>query len=89
MLYMVVEHFKPGAAPEIYRRFEQQGRMMPEGLDYVASWINQDLTICWQVMETDNVALFAQWTENWKDLMDFEIVPVRVSSEIRAMMKES
>ena len=88
MLYMVIERFKPGAATEIYRRFGE-GRMMPAGLEYVSSWINQDLTTCWQLMQTDDPALFDQWTKNWSDLMDFEIVPVRTSAEVKAMMQRS
>ena len=89
MLYLVIERFKPGAAPEIYRRFEQQGRLMPNGLTYVSSWISEDLTICWQLMETDNRVLFDEWTKNWNDLMEFEIVPVQTSAEVRQMMKAS
>jgi hypothetical protein len=81
MLYMVIERFKEGAAPEIYRRFREKGRMMPAGLDYVSSWIDLDFKICWQLMQTENFALFEQWTTNWRDLMDFQIVPVRTSAE--------
>ena len=87
MLYMVIERFKPGAAPDIYRRFEQRGRMMPDELEYVSSWISYDLNTCWQLMQTDNVSLFDQWTSNWNDLMDFEIIPVRTSAEVRQMMR--
>lgn len=79
MLYMVIERFKD--APAIYRRLSQKGRMMPAGLKYVSSWIGEDLKTCWQLMETDNFALFEQWTANWNDLMDFEIVPVRTSAQ--------
>jgi Protein of unknown function (DUF3303) len=89
MLYMVVERFKEGAAPEIYRRFREKGRMMPAGLEYISSWIDDDLTMCWQLMQTDVPALFDRWTENWDDLMDFEIVPVRASAEVAQMMQES
>ena len=89
MLYMVIERFKPGAAPDIYRRFEENGRMMPDGLEYVSSWISQDLNTCWQVMQTDDLSLFDQWTSNWNDLMDFEIIPVRTSAEVKQMMKAS
>jgi len=89
MLYMVIERFKPGAAPDIYRRFEENGRMMPVGLEYVSSWISQDLNTCWQVMQTDDLSLFDQWTSNWNDLMDFEIIPVRTSAEVKQMMKAS
>ena len=85
MLYMVIEHFRPGAAPEIYSRFREKGRMMPGGLGYVSSWISEDLTTCWQIMQTDNPGLFKQWTKNWDDLMEIEIVPVRTSAELQAM----
>src|SRR3979409_1369271 len=50
MLYMVIEHFKDGAVPEIYRRFREKGRLMPAGLDYVASWISDDMKNCWPAM---------------------------------------
>src|SRR5437762_11007310 len=87
MLYMVIERFKDGAAPEIYQRFREHGRMMPDGLEYVSSWISHDLTTCWQLMQTDNREKFEQWTRNWHDLMEFEIVPVRTSTEVKAMME--
>lgn len=86
MLYMVYERFKEGAVPEIYRRLREKGRMMPEGLDYVSSWIDLDLTKCYQLMQTEDVSLFELWTGNWKDLMEFEIVPVRTSSEVVEVM---
>ena len=86
MLYMVVEHFKD--APAIYQRLREKGRMMPEGLEYVSSWIDVDLKTCWQLMRTDNESLLQAWTDNWKDLMDFEIVPVRTSAEVRERMEK-
>jgi hypothetical protein len=85
---MVIERFKEGAAPEIYRRFCKKGRMMPEGLKYLSSWIADDLKTCWQVMETDDFALFDRWIDNWRDLMEFEIVPVRTSAEVRELMNK-
>jgi Protein of unknown function (DUF3303) len=81
MLFMVIEHFRSGQAPEVYRRFRERGRMAPEGLRYVASWVDLDFKRCFQVMETEDEALLAQWTANWDDLVDFEIVPVRTSAE--------
>ena len=81
MLFMVIEHFQPGKAPEVYRRFRSQGRMAPEGLRYVSSWVDMHFERCFQLMETDNEALFAAWTAAWEDLMDFEIVPVRTSAD--------
>ena len=83
---MVIERFKDGAAPEIYRRFGERGRMMPDGLEYVSSWISDDLKTCWQLMESDSPEKFQDWTRNWDDLMEFEIVPVRTSAEVKATM---
>ena len=85
MLYMVIEHFRPGCAPKVYQRFRERGRMAPDGLRYVASWVDHRFERCFQVMEADDEALLAQWTANWSDLVDFEIVPVRTSAEAAAM----
>ena len=87
MLYMVIERFKD--APAIYERLRQRGRMMPAGLEYVSSWIDRDLRICWQLMETSDSALFEQWTRHWRDLMDFEIVPVQTSVEVVEKMSRA
>ena len=81
MLYMVVERFKEGAAPEVYRRAREKGRMIPEGLEYVSSWVDLEFKTCYQLMRTEDAALFAVWTNAWKDLVEFEIVPVRTSAE--------
>ena len=86
MLYMVIEGFKEGAAPEIYQRLRDKGRMMPEGLEYVSSWIDLDFKICYQLMRTENASLFPRWTDAWKDLMNFEIVPVYTSAEAAQVM---
>ena len=86
MLYMVIERFKD--APAIYQRLRERGRMMPEGLEYVSSWIDVDLKTCWQLMRTEDESLLQAWTDNWKDLMDFEIVPVRTSAEVRERMEK-
>jgi hypothetical protein len=87
MLYMVIEHFKD--APAIYRRLRQKGRMMPDGLHYVSSWIDHDFKVCYQLMETEDVRLFARWIENWNDLMEFKIVLVRTSAEAAAIAERS
>jgi len=79
MQYMVVEHFKD--APAIYARLRERGRMMPEGLVYVSSWIDEKLERCFQLMETDDRALLEVWIANWSDLMEFEIYPVVTSRE--------
>ncbi len=82
----VVERFKD--APAIYQRLREKGRMMPEGLEYVSSWIDVDLKICWQLMRAEDESLFRAWTDSWKDLMDFEIVPVRTSAEVRELIEK-
>jgi hypothetical protein len=88
MLYMVIERFKEGAAPEIYRRFREKGRMMPEGLEYVSSWIDLDFKICYQLMRTEYFTLFDKWIDSWRDLMEFEIIPVRTSAEAAEVMNK-
>jgi hypothetical protein len=84
---MVVERFKNASA--IYQRLREKGRMMPDGLEYISSWIDVDLVTCYQLMRTEDAALFPIWTDNWKDLMDFEIVPVRTSAEMVELMAKS
>jgi hypothetical protein len=84
MLFMVIEHFRPGQAREVYRRFRDRGRMAPDGLRYIASWVDLAFERCFQVMEADSEALFREWTANWDDVIDFEIVPVRTSADAAA-----
>ena len=81
MQYLVIERFRDGDARPVYRRFAEQGRLMPDGLRYVASWVARDLTTCWQVMECDDRALLDEWLERWADLVEFEVVPVVDSQE--------
>lgn len=80
-VYMVVEHFKNGDPVPVYQRFRECGRLAPEGLTYVSSWIDEGLTRCYQVMETDNPALLDEWTARWNDIVDFEVLPVISSAE--------
>jgi hypothetical protein len=80
-LYMVVEHFKNGDAVPVYRRFRESGRMAPEGLVYVSSWVDEKLERCYQLMETHDRTLLDQWIANWSDLTDFEVYPVITSKE--------
>lgn len=84
MLYMVIEHFRNGDAVPVYQRFRDHGRLAPEGLRYVSSWVTEDLRRCFQVMECDDPALLHEWTSRWADLVDFEIVPVVTSAEAAA-----
>lgn len=84
MLFMVLEHFRAGRAPDVYRRFRDRGRMAPEGVRYVSSWVDVGFQRCFQVMEADNEASLRKWTANWDDLIEFEIIPVRTSAEAAA-----
>jgi hypothetical protein len=79
--YMIIEHFRHGDAAAIYRRFRDHGRMAPEGLTYVSSWITDDFTRCYQVMETADRSLLEKWMANWSDLVNFEVYPVVTSKE--------
>jgi len=83
MRYMVIETFTQGARP-VYERARDRGRMLPEGLEYVESWVTEELGGCFQLMETDDPALFDAWTARWADLADFEIVPVLASADAAA-----
>jgi hypothetical protein len=80
-LYMVVEHFKQGDAVPVYRRFRDQGRLAPEGLIYISSWVDLAMERCYQVMETEDPALLEAWLAQWRDLVDFEVIPVMTSKE--------
>jgi len=80
-VYMVVEHFKCGDAAPVYRRFRDRGRLAPEGLSYVSSWVDTKLERCFQLMETHDRALLDRWLAQWSDLVDFEVYPVISSAE--------
>lgn len=81
MLFMIVETFKNKDAVLVYRRFRDRGRLAPEGLTYVSSWVDEKLERCFQLMETDECALLDQWMASWQDLVDFEVYPVMSSKE--------
>jgi hypothetical protein len=75
-LYMVIEHFALGAKEKIYERFHQKGRMLPEGLHYLNSWLEKDGNRCFQLMETNDPRLFDVWFEHWKDCGRIEVVEI-------------
>ena len=81
MLYMIVEHFKNQDAVPVYQRFQAQGRLAPDGLIYLSSWVDEKLQRCFQLMETDDRNLLDVWIANWQDLVDFEVYPVMTSQE--------
>ena len=83
MIYMIIERFHPGKVKELYQRFDEKGRMLPEGVEYINSWINEDVTVCYQLMEAASITQLHEWIANWKDLVDFEIIPVISSAEAK------
>ena len=78
---MVIEHFRPHRAAEIYRRFRDKGRMAPDEVKYVASWVDLEFRRCFQIMEAPGEAALQGWMAQWNDLIDFEVVPVRTSAD--------
>jgi len=89
MLFMIVEHFKNRDAKGVYRRFRESGRQMPEGLQYLDSWVEPNFDRCFQLMETSDLRLLESWILSWNDLMDFEIVPVVPSKDTREIVEEA
>ena len=83
MQYMIIEKFRPGKVKELYKRFEEKGRQLPEGLTYINSWINEDVTLCYQLMETEHIDKIHEWIEHWIDVAEFEIVKVISSAEAK------
>ena len=88
MLFMVIEHYRVGDPKPVYARFRERGRLMPEGVRYVSSWVEASLGRCWQVMETDDPALLDEWIANWSDLVDFEVHEVLTSQQAAARAGE-
>jgi hypothetical protein len=88
MLFMVIETFRNQDARAVYTRFEERGRMAPEGLNFRHSHVAADLSRCWQVMECDDVTLLQSWVAQWSDLVAFEIIPVVEGRDTAAALKE-
>ena len=79
--YMIVEHFRGGDAVPVYARFRDRGRLAPEGLTFVASWVAADLQRCYQVMQTADRRLLDAWIARWNDLVEFEVHEVIDSAD--------
>ena len=86
MHYMIIEHFRDGDPVPVYRRFRDRGRMAPDGVRYVGSWVTRDVTMCYQVMECDERRLLDEWIAEWADIVDFEVIPVLTSAEAAALV---
>ena len=84
MLYMIIEHYRDGDPRPVYARFRAKGRLAPEGLRYINSWVTPDLAHCYQVMECEDKQLLDEWIAAWSDLVDFEVHPVITSAAAAA-----
>jgi len=80
-LYMIIENFKNRDPTPVYQRFRDRGRLAPEGLRYLSSWVTDDLSRCYQIMECADPHLLEQWTAAWNDLVEFEVIPVMTSEQ--------
>ena len=86
MLFMIIERFHEGQTKMIYERFAEKGRLMPDGVKYINSWVTKDMNKCYQVMESMTEGKIREWINNWDDLSDFEIIPVISSDEAKAIV---
>ena len=86
MQFMVIETFRDQNAKAVYRKFRDNGRMMPEGLAFVSSYVAADLSRCFQLMECDDVTLLQRWVAQWADVAAFEIVPVVAGKDTAAAL---
>ena len=86
---MVIERFRNGDPAPVYQRFRERGRMAPAGLRYIDSWVTSDLTTCYQVMECDDRALLEEWMANWRDIVDFEVIPTLTSTDAASKVLRS
>lgn len=80
-LFMVLERFRTPGAVEVYRRARDRGRMLPDGVRYVSSWVDLDFTRCFQLMEAPDEAALDPWIAQWSDLVEFQVIPVRTSAD--------
>jgi hypothetical protein len=89
MLFMVIETFRGGDPVPVYRRFRDRGRLMPDGIEYRASWVNDDLRRCFQIMECKDRRLLDEWIANWSDITEFQVIPVITSADAAARVSSN
>ena len=89
MLFMVIESFRGQDAKSVYRRFRDKGRLMPDGIGFVGSWVTADLSRCFQIMECDDITLLQRWAAEWSDLVQFEILPIVSGKDTASALAES
>lgn len=80
--YLVIENYKSGKTKLIYERFKKKGRMLPDGVEYENSWVEENLQKCYQIMKSENIEKLNEWISNWKDLVDFEVKRVLTTDQV-------
>ncbi len=83
MHYLIIETFHKGKVKALYQRFAEKGRMMPEGVEYINSWTDEAIEVCYQIMKSDSLEKLQEWVSYWSDLADFQIIPVLTSAEAK------
>ncbi len=87
MQFMVIEKFRNQDAKSVYRRFRDKGRMVPDGITFVSSWVSADLDRCFQIMECQDITLLQRWVTEWSDLVEFEVVPVSPGKDVATALQ--
>jgi hypothetical protein len=87
MLFMIIERFRDNDMIPIYKQVRDGGRMLPEGLKYIDSWVEPNFSRCFQLMECHDLRLLQEWTLQWRGFdVTFEIVPVVTSKNTREVV---
>lgn len=55
--------------------------MLPDGVEYEASWMDVDGKRCYQLMRTPALESLQPWIDAWSDLVEFHVRPVLTSAE--------
>lgn len=85
MLFMVIERFKDRDPAPVYARFNDAGRALPPGVRYVDSWVEANFDRCFQIVDADDAESLQGWILHWRDLVEFEVIPVSPSNSVREM----
>jgi Protein of unknown function (DUF3303) len=87
VLFMVIERFRDNDMLPVYERLRRAGRSLPEGLEYVDSWVEANFGRCFQLMRCDDVERLQHWVLKWRGTgVTFEIVPVATSAQTQRVV---
>jgi uncharacterized protein YjaG (DUF416 family) len=89
MQYMIIETFHPGKGKALYAKFEKEGRLLPQGVQYINSWIDETVSTCYQVMESESLEKLQEWIGHWKEFADFKVIPVISSAQAKDKVLKS